>query len=132
MLDEDGFEYLKEMSNGNLPTRVEIYLRFLSRIKHLWRGVIKPPSLYNLRILKMKNCPSVKSLFSGSLALCMMNIQCISIFDRGMLEEIVSMDIEQNEVTKVLEFPNLTDIILRNLKNFKSFRFESNKGVGVL
>ncbi|CAA3003949.1 disease resistance At4g27190-like [Olea europaea subsp. europaea] len=127
MLDENAFWCL----NRNHPTGAfdrlqEINLYGISRMKHLWRGVIKPPSLHNLRSLNMRKCPSLESLFSESVALCMVNLQSLSISDCEMLDEIVSMDIEENEVTRMLEFPKLQNILLQNLRNFKSFICGSN------
>ncbi|CAI9778193.1 unnamed protein product [Fraxinus pennsylvanica] len=123
VLDIDGF-------SGNHPTGAfdrlqEIYLRDIRDIKHLWRGVIKPPSLHNLLTLNVESCRSLKSLFSESGALCMVNLQSLRICGCGMLEEIVSMDTEQNEIVQVLEFPKLKEINLSELRNLKSFRYRS-------
>ncbi|CAI9779546.1 unnamed protein product [Fraxinus pennsylvanica] len=133
MLDEDGFEYL----NGNHPIGAfdglqEINLNGIPKMKHLFNGVIKPPSLHNLMFLTIKGCPSLKSLFSESVALGMVNLQSLYISNCETLEEIVSMDMEQNEITEMLEFPKLQEITLEDLRNFKSFRCGSNKTVGVL
>ncbi|CAA2987035.1 disease resistance At4g27190-like [Olea europaea subsp. europaea] len=128
MVDEDGFEYLNgNFQRGAFNRLQEIYLLGIPKMKHLWSGVIKPPSLHNLMILVIGKCPSVKSLFVESVALCMVNLQSLRIHDCEMLEEIVSMNTEQNEVTQMLEFPKLQEIILHNLRNFESFRSESNK-----
>lgn len=98
-------------------------------MKHFWRGFIKPPSLYNIMTLKVECCPSLKSLFIESATLCMVNLQSLWIFRCETLEEIVSMDTEQNEIVQMLEFPKLKEIYLSELRNLKSFRyrFESNK-----
>ncbi|CAI9770350.1 unnamed protein product [Fraxinus pennsylvanica] len=133
MLDEDSFEYLYgNHPIGALDGLQEINLRGIPKMKHLFKGVIKPPSLRNLMFLTIKGCPSLKSLFSESVASGMVNLQSLRIFNCEMLEEIVSVDMEQNEVTQMLEFPKLQKIILAGLRNFKSFSCGSNKTVGVL
>ncbi|XP_022853620.1 probable disease resistance protein At4g27220 isoform X2 [Olea europaea var. sylvestris] len=133
MLDEDGFEYL----NGNHPTGAfdglqEINLNGIPKMKHLFRGVIKPPSLHNLMFLTIRSCPSLKSLCFQSVVLCMVNLQSLCISNCEMLEEIVSMDMEQNEIAEMLVFPKLQRIELQELRNIRSFRCGSNKTVGVL
>ncbi|CAA2969733.1 disease resistance At4g27190-like [Olea europaea subsp. europaea] len=133
MLDEDGFEYLNRNHQiGAFDRLQEINLCGIPSMKYLWKGVIKPPSLHNLVTLNIRNCPLVTSLFSKSVALCMVNLQIISISNCEMLEEIVSVDIEQNEVTQMLEFPKLWKVDLGNLSNFKGFISGSNKIVGVV
>ncbi|XP_022853617.1 probable disease resistance protein At5g47260 [Olea europaea var. sylvestris] len=128
MVDEDDFEYLNgNFQRGAFDRLQEMYLLGIPRIKHLGSGVIKPPSLHNFMILVIVKCPSVKSLFVESIALCMVNLQCLRNCDCEMLEEIVSMNTEQNEDTQMLEFPKLQEIILHNLRNFESLRSESNK-----
>ncbi|XP_022842188.1 disease resistance protein At4g27190-like [Olea europaea var. sylvestris] len=133
VLDEDSFEYL----NGNHPTGAfdelqKINLDGIPKMKHLFRGVIKPPSLHNLMFLTIGSCPSLKSLFSESVALCMVNLQNLSISNCEILEEVVSMDTEQNEVNQMLVFPKLQKIKLKSLRNLKSFRCGFNKTIGVL
>ncbi|CAA2987040.1 Hypothetical predicted protein [Olea europaea subsp. europaea] len=133
MLDEDGFQFL----NGNHGTGAfdrlqKIDLDGIPKMKHLFKGVIKPPSLYSLMFLAIGSCPSLKSLFSESIALCMVNLQSLSISNCEMLEEVVSMDIKENEITQMLEFPKLQTIHLEELRNFRSFRCGSNKTVGEL
>ncbi|CAI9779544.1 unnamed protein product [Fraxinus pennsylvanica] len=133
MLDEDGFKYLnRNHPIGAFDGLQEINLNGIPKMKHLFKGVIRPPSLHNLMFLTIKGCPSLKSLFSESVASGMVNLQSLYISNCDRLKEIVSMDREQNEVTRMLEFPKLQNIILEDLRNFKSFRRGTNKTIGVL
>ncbi|CAI9779545.1 unnamed protein product [Fraxinus pennsylvanica] len=130
MLDEYGFEYLNGYHLiGAFDGLHEINLNGIPKMKHLFKGVIKPPSLYNLTFLTIKGYPSLKSLFSESVALGMVYLQSLHISDCKMLEEIVSMDMEQNEITQMLQFPKLQEITLEHLRNFKSFRCVSTVGM---
>lgn len=116
---KDGFEYLNENHPTGAFDGLEEVNISMPKMKHLFRGVIKSSSLHNLKNLAIQSCPSLKSLFSESVASCMVNLQSLYISDCEMLEEVISMDTEQIEVTQMLEFPKLQSIFLCRLKNFK-------------
>ncbi|CAI9765874.1 unnamed protein product [Fraxinus pennsylvanica] len=114
-LDLEELPKLTEICNGNLP-----------------RGVIKPQLFCNLVSIEMFDCDAIRSLFSESVANNLVNLQKLEIYSCRMLEEVVSTDARENEVTKtckVLEFPKLECVNLGSLSSFKSFTSQSNSGV---
>ncbi|CAI9779658.1 unnamed protein product [Fraxinus pennsylvanica] len=115
LLELEGLHNLIEICNGHVP------------MKHLLGHISKPSSFSNLVTLKIDDCDAIRNLFRESVAKCMGNLQILCISRCEMLKEVVSPDTEQNEVTDMLEFPKLREIMLRSLKSFKSFRSESNK-----
>ncbi|KAL2534958.1 Disease resistance protein RPS2 [Abeliophyllum distichum] len=128
-LQSCGFEYLIDATDftpaGAFSSLQELYLQELSKMKNLWTGLIKSPSLYNLRILKMHQCPAIRNLFPESVAKCLVNLKIAEISRCIKLEEIVSRDTVENEITEMLEFPVLNHLNLQSLKSFKCFRSES-------
>ncbi|CAI9764621.1 unnamed protein product [Fraxinus pennsylvanica] len=83
-------------------------------------------------VVKMSSCNAIRSLFPESVANRLVNLQILFILKCVMLEEVVSTDARENEVTKtckMLEFPKLKKVRLVNLSRFKSFTSQSNSGV---
>ncbi|CAA3003440.1 Hypothetical predicted protein [Olea europaea subsp. europaea] len=111
-----GMDYLKEMHNGNLP-----------RMEHMTRGVLEPAALFcNLKQILVTNCAKIKRMFPESVAKCMVNLQTLFISSCPSLEEVVSMDMQENEITEPPLFPKLKRVELRDLSSFVSFRSEPN------
>ncbi|CAI9779678.1 unnamed protein product [Fraxinus pennsylvanica] len=111
LLKLEGLHNLIQICNGNLP-----------RTEHFGSQ-----SFHNLTILEIYNCDAIRSLFRESVAKCMMNLQRLDISICPMLEEVVSMDVQENLVTEMLGFPKLKKVTLQSLSIFKSFTSESNK-----
>ncbi|CAA2974652.1 disease resistance At4g27190-like [Olea europaea subsp. europaea] len=138
ILSEGDFEYLIDATNtipngtfGKLESLELINLPKLIEIcnGNVPRAVFKPPLFSNLMTVKMDNCKAVTSLFRESVARCLVNLQTLSISFCPMLEEVVSGDARENEVTKTckkLEFPKLKNVKLDYLIRFKSFTYQSN------
>ncbi|XP_022842102.1 probable disease resistance protein At4g27220 [Olea europaea var. sylvestris] len=111
-----GMDYLKEMHNGNLP-----------RMEHVTRGVLEPAVLFcNLKQILVTNCAKIKRMFPESVAKCMVNLQTLFISSCPSLEEVVSMDMQENEINEQPLFPKLKRVELRDLSSFVSFRSEPN------
>ncbi|CAA2998265.1 disease resistance At4g27190-like [Olea europaea subsp. europaea] len=92
--------YLKEIHNGNLPR-------------------MEPAPFRNLKEIAIRNCPKIKSVFPGSVAKCMVNLQSLDISSCLTLEEVVSMDTQEIEITES-PFRNLKKILVRSCLKIKS------------
>ena len=73
----------------------------------------------NLEYAEVSACPSLKSIFSASVAKGLFRLGELKIYDCGKLEEIVGKDegLEPSE----FEFPQLQTLMLQNLPNLASF-----------
>ncbi|KAL2464578.1 putative disease resistance protein [Forsythia ovata] len=101
---------LIRICNGNLP-----------RMEHFGRGVSEPQLFCNLKNLYICRCGKIRSMFSETVAKCMVNLQCLYIESCWKLEEVVSIDTTDNEVSDMLGFPKLKEVTLQGLISFKSF-----------
>ncbi|KAL2534949.1 NB-ARC domain-containing protein [Abeliophyllum distichum] len=101
---------LTQICNGSLP-----------RMEHFGRDVSEPQLFCNLKNLYICNCDKIRSMFSETIAKCMVNLQCLYIQNCWMLEEVVSTDTIENEVSHMLGFPKLKEVTLQDLFSFKSF-----------
>ncbi|CAI9764623.1 unnamed protein product [Fraxinus pennsylvanica] len=103
-----------------------------SLMKRTYHLHIKEAKILKNVVIKMSSCNAIKSLFPESVANRLVNLQSLFILKCVMLEEVVSTDARENEVTKTckkLEFPKLEKVRLVNLSRFKSFTSQSNSGV---
>ncbi|CAA2956225.1 probable disease resistance protein At4g27220 [Olea europaea var. sylvestris] len=97
--------YLKEIHNGNLPR-------------------MEPAPFRNLKETVVDSCPKIKRVFSESVAKCMVNLRSVDISSCLTLEEVVSMDTQENEITESpskIVFGKLRRIKLMDLPRFKMF-----------
>ncbi|CAA3015840.1 disease resistance At4g27190-like [Olea europaea subsp. europaea] len=106
---------LKAIHKGNLP-----------RMENVARGVSEPALFRNLKEIVLCECAKIKRMFSESVAKCMVNLQELLIMSCQSLEEVVSMDTQENEITEPLLFPKLKKFVLYNLMSFLSFRSQPN------
>ncbi|XP_022897029.1 probable disease resistance protein At4g27220 isoform X1 [Olea europaea var. sylvestris] len=111
----ENMHYLKAIHNGNLP-----------RMEHVTRGVSEPALFYNLKQIIVYDCAKIKRLFSESVAKCMVNLQSLYLWSCRSLEEVISMDTQENEITEPLSFPKLKKVVLDDLSSFISFRSQPN------
>ncbi|KAL2483299.1 putative disease resistance protein [Forsythia ovata] len=101
---------LTQICNGNLP-----------RMEHFGRSVSEHQLFSNLKNLYINNCGKIRSMFSETVAKCMVNLQFLYIVTCRKLEEVVSTDTIENEVSDMLGFPKLKEATLQDLISFKSF-----------
>ncbi|KAL2464575.1 Disease resistance protein [Forsythia ovata] len=101
---------LTQICNGNLP-----------RMEHFGRSVSEPQLFSNLKNLYINGCGKIRSMFSETVAKCMVNLQFLYIVTCGKLEEVVSTDTIEDEVNDMLGFPKLIEVTLQDLISFKSF-----------
>ncbi|CAA3012870.1 BON1-associated protein 2 [Olea europaea subsp. europaea] len=111
----ENMHYLKAIHNGNLP-----------RMEHVTRGVSEPALFCNLKQIIVYDCAKIKRLFSESVAKCMVNLQSLYLWSCRSLEEVISMDTQENEITESLSFPKLKEVLLDDLSRFISFRSQPN------
>ncbi|CAI9765866.1 unnamed protein product [Fraxinus pennsylvanica] len=140
-LFQNDFEYLIDATNtipnGTFGKLESLELRYLPKLieicnGNLPRGVIKPQLFCNLTSVEISDCETIRSLFRESVANGLVNLQSLYISYCYMLEEVVSTDARENEVTKtckMLEFPKLKKVTLIYVRRFKSFTSQSNSGV---
>ncbi|XP_044484324.1 uncharacterized protein LOC123210160 isoform X2 [Mangifera indica] len=95
--------------------RVEFCEKLLTIVPSSTQGRL---TFHNLESLKVKNCWSLKSLFSASIAIGLVQLKELQIYSCG-LEKIVSEE-EVNGAPTFL-FPHLTNVHLENLRELKCF-----------
>ncbi|XP_027174245.1 disease resistance protein At4g27190-like [Coffea eugenioides] len=108
---------LEEICRGNLPLPPrcfsqlqEIKLEY-TNIKHLWKGPIEPPSLCSLRIVELRYCHRIETLFSQSTLKCLVKLQKLVVHQCTNLESIVMREESVNE--EVLELPLLETLVMQ-------------------
>uniref|UniRef100_A0A5B6Z6W5 Uncharacterized protein n=1 Tax=Davidia involucrata TaxID=16924 RepID=A0A5B6Z6W5_DAVIN len=93
---------LKEICRGNLPAA----------------GSIQPAEcLGNLRVLDIRTCNAMRSLFTPSIVKGLVQLQKLKISSCDVMEEIVAKEGEGDEI----EFPKLNLLRLEGLPNLRSF-----------
>ncbi|XP_027174330.1 disease resistance protein At4g27190-like [Coffea eugenioides] len=122
---------LKEICMGFLPPRCfgqlqEVTFSRISALECLWKGSVEPPSLCNLRSIKVQDCAQITTLFSQSALKCLVKLQQISVHGCENFERIVVR--EESLTEEVLELPQLKALDLR-LTNFIGFGSEDDKAV---
>ncbi|CAI9765705.1 unnamed protein product [Fraxinus pennsylvanica] len=115
LLELSNMSRLKEICNANFP-----------RMEHLTRGVSQPALFYNLKDIRVSGCAKIKRMFSESVAKCMVNLQNLSLSFCMSLEEVVSMDTQENEITEPPSFPKLKRVVLYQLMRFVRFGSQPN------
>ncbi|XP_027174322.1 disease resistance protein At4g27190-like [Coffea eugenioides] len=122
---------LKEICKGFLPPGCfsqlqEVRFFRISALQCLWKGPVKPPSLCNLRSIKVEDCDQITTLFSESALKCLVKLQRIYVYGCQNLERIVLR--EESVTEEVLELPQLKVLDLRHT-NFIGFGSEDDKAV---
>ncbi|XP_027174321.1 disease resistance protein RPS2-like [Coffea eugenioides] len=116
---------LKEICNGFLPPGCfnqlqEVKLNFISALNYLWKEPVEPPSLCNLRSIRLLRCEQITTLFSQKILKCLVKLQKIDIVDCRKLESIILR--EEGLKKEVLKLPQLKVLSLTwtNLMGFVS------------
>ncbi|XP_058000238.1 uncharacterized protein LOC110660410 isoform X2 [Hevea brasiliensis] len=103
--------------NGLLPRLSELKLMNLPMLRQLWNkhphGIL---DFKNLRLLQIENCSSLKYIFTGSMALCLSQLQEVELKYCNMMEGIIEVE----EANKMI-FPSLKSMILECLPKFSNF-----------
>ncbi|KAL2474858.1 Uncharacterized protein Adt_35594 [Abeliophyllum distichum] len=116
------FGKLELLELVRLPDLIQICNGNLSRMEHIGRGVFEPQLFCNLKNLYICGCGKIRSMFSETVAKCMVNLQFLYIVRFWKLDEVVSTDTIEKEVSDMLGFPKLKEVTLHDLISFKSFR----------
>ncbi|KAL7197722.1 hypothetical protein ACSBR2_020279 [Camellia fascicularis] len=83
--------------------------------------------LRNLRFVQVMKCNTLESVFSLSMARFLVQLQTIDIYECEMMEAVVSNSIEEvgeQEIeasTDEIKFPNLKELVLRDLPSMTTF-----------
>ncbi|KAF2306656.1 hypothetical protein GH714_020153 [Hevea brasiliensis] len=121
---------------GLLPRLSELKLMNLPMLRQLWNkhphGIL---DFKNLRLLQIENCSSLKYIFTGSMALCLSQLQEVELKYCNMMEGIIevgkcqrleAMIIDESEYNnEVVEFNQLRYLKLNDLPNLRSFCWKS-------
>ncbi|XP_043814219.1 uncharacterized protein LOC110605262 isoform X3 [Manihot esculenta] len=102
--------------DGLLPQLCELKLTSLPMLRHLWnkepQGILE---FKNLRLLLVGNCSSLKYIFTWSMALCLMQLEKIEIYNCKMIEGIIE---NEEAADKVILLPSLKSVVLECLPRF--------------
>lgn len=90
-----------KIPDGSFHRIQKLRLAMLPAMRHLWRGPIQPPSFVSLRVLDMSDCHSIESLFSPSVAKCLVQLEELKIGFCFELERVISN--EGREGNKYIE-----------------------------
>ena len=98
----------------------ELWLYSLRKLKHVWS--MDPQEIFSfekLQVVRIWNCPSLKSVFPTSVAKALVQLKELNIWDCAV-EEIVAKE-EGIETVTLFLFPQLTSLIIGRLPELKSF-----------
>ncbi|XP_058000241.1 uncharacterized protein LOC110660410 isoform X5 [Hevea brasiliensis] len=126
---------------GLLPRLSELKLMNLPMLRQLWNK--HPHGILDfkcLRWLKIENCSSLKYIFTGSMALCLSQLQYVELKYCNMMEGIIevgkcqrleAMIIDESEYNnEVVEFNQLRSLKLNDLPNLRSFCWKRKVATG--
>ncbi|KAF3447924.1 hypothetical protein FNV43_RR08631 [Rhamnella rubrinervis] len=145
LLDKDGFQQLKKLHVQNNPEISHVvhsnigYSRIHSRtafpilealslynlvsLESVCTGQLADRSFRQLKIIRVKNCPKLKNLFSFSTILHFLQLEEIEVKDCKNMKEIVEGKEEQltDGVNDPIEFHGLRSLRLQSLAELISF-----------
>ncbi|KAG8650679.1 hypothetical protein MANES_07G060708v8 [Manihot esculenta] len=102
--------------DGLLPRLKKLQLTSLPMLRHLWNkdpiGILE---FKNLKWLHVGNCSSLKYIFTWSMALCLMQLEKIEIYNCKMIEGIIE---NEEAADKVILLPSLKSVVLKCLPRF--------------
>uniref|UniRef100_A0A2C9VJ07 AAA+ ATPase domain-containing protein n=1 Tax=Manihot esculenta TaxID=3983 RepID=A0A2C9VJ07_MANES len=102
--------------DGLLPRLKKLQLTSLPMLRHLW---IKDPigifEFKNLKWLHVGNCSSLRYIFTWSMALCLLQLEKIEIYNCKMIEVIIEME---EAADKMILLPSLKSVVLKYLPRF--------------
>ncbi|KAG8650665.1 uncharacterized protein LOC110619225 isoform X2 [Manihot esculenta] len=102
--------------DGLLPRLKKLQLTSLPMLRHLWNK--DPREIFefkNLKRLHVGNCSSLKYIFTWSMALCLMQLEKIEIYNCKMIEGIIE---KEEAADKMILLPSLKSIVLKCLPGF--------------
>lgn len=123
---------MKALCNGNLlqgsfGNLRKLWLARLPGLLTLWKGSDRFLSLHNLRIVRVKNCSNLESLFNSFVANGLKQLQILDIAFCECLKEVVEKGKEGQEGgLDVVVLPQLRFLKLQHLRELTSFRPERN------
>ncbi|KAJ7942924.1 Disease resistance protein [Quillaja saponaria] len=100
----------------------KLSLSKLSNLKHIWNR--DPQENFNFRMLKVVEvlgCRKLQNIFPASVAKCLQLLEELAITCCAMLEEIVAKEETILEATARFVFPQLSSILLVELRVLESF-----------
>ncbi|KAF3447819.1 hypothetical protein FNV43_RR08524 [Rhamnella rubrinervis] len=145
LLDKDGFQQLKKLHVQNNPEISHVvhsnigYSRIHSRtafpilealslynlvsLESVCTGQLADRSFRQLKIIRVKNCPKLKNIFSFSTILHFLQLEEIEVKDCKNMKEIVEGKEEQltDGVNDPIEFHGLRSLTLQSLPELISF-----------
>ena len=98
----------------------ELWLENLPKLKHVWS--MDPQEIFSfekLQVVRIWNCPSLKSVFPTSVAKALVQLKDLDIRDCAV-EEIVAKE-EGIETVTLSLFPQLISLNIERLPELKSF-----------
>ncbi|KAH7513148.1 hypothetical protein FEM48_Zijuj12G0165900 [Ziziphus jujuba var. spinosa] len=105
-----------------------LYLYGLEKLMHIWKKgpqQVKTVGFQNLKTLSLDLCPSLRYLFTASIAKLLVMLKSLKVTYCESMEEVVAKTEEEinnvNAESYVVSFPNLVSIELDNLDNLCCF-----------
>ncbi|GMP86363.1 hypothetical protein CsSME_00039161 [Camellia sinensis var. sinensis] len=121
--DREGLVWEGGISDMAFPSLKEVKLIHLPKLTQVWKD--DSPGIQgfqNLRSLIVNDCDSLRNLFSHSLAKLLVKLQEIEVTECGMMESIIANEPNEDDaVTNIIMFPQLSSLKLSDLPNFRSF-----------
>nr|XP_048321728.1 probable disease resistance protein At5g47260 [Ziziphus jujuba var. spinosa] len=100
----------------------------LKKLMHIWKKgpqQVKTVGFQNLETLSLDSCPSLRYLFTASIAKLLVMLKCLKVANCRSMEEVVAKTEEEinnvNAESYVVSFSNLVSIELDNLDNLCCF-----------
>lgn len=99
-----------------------LLLKDLEKLERICHGKLTAMCFGKLRVLEVRNCNRLKSVFSSSEARFLVQLKCIKVAECNMMEEIFVIEDDNqninNEVADKIEFPQLRSLNIRYLPKF--------------
>ncbi|KAG9443653.1 hypothetical protein H6P81_014993 [Aristolochia fimbriata] len=98
-----------------LPSLDNLDINWSPDIISLYKGIVPPGTLANLKILTIVHCHKMMNLFSAELLKQLQCLEKLSVFDCYMMEELVA----GGDLGETFALPRLKTFSLRYLSNLK-------------
>ncbi|KAI4313400.1 hypothetical protein L6164_026385 [Bauhinia variegata] len=98
-------------------------LQNVMNLERLWSGPFTGESFSKLKIIKVKNCGMLRSLFSASLARGLPQLVEIELEECFRMVGVVYDD---EDAAGIIQFPKLCSLTLRSLPQLLGFHYEGN------
>ncbi|KAG7947399.1 hypothetical protein I3843_14G091900 [Carya illinoinensis] len=124
---EGGLNLEKSSAFAACNNLKELQLQSLRKLKHIWK-VVGPQEIrgfHKLRLLQVRECHSLKYLFSPSIAKLLVKLEKIEVEDCNEMEAILAKARDQNEKSEVT-FPKVHTLSLLSLPKLECFCVEAN------